>query len=402
MPRKSNTPLSSRTARATLERRDKPHRVEVIPGKVRLGWRSTSSAWIGYFYVGDGKYDTVALGAKADDRLNPTGADILNYEQAVDKVRKLYAERQAGSSELTIAAALDAYEKDLETRGGDTGNVTRVKMHLGNLASKLVAKVETKDLRRWRDGLTSNLAAATVNRTCNGLMAALNLAADLDKTVGSNREAWRTGIKAIPDAEESNNVILSEPVVRTLIENAASQGDEFQLLVDVLATTGARYSQAANLQVRDLQDADEKPRLTMPVSRKGRGTKQVTHRSIPISESLATRLRKAADGRPQTGALLRKKSGEPWRKSDHSRLFARVVKAAGLDPAEVTIYALRHSWIVRQILAGVPARVVAAAADTSIAMIEKTYSANISDHSDELLRASVLDVSTPMQKPAVA
>ena len=39
----------------------------------------------------------------------------------------------------------------------------------------------------------------------------------------------------------------------------------------------------------------------------------------------------------------------------------------------MTIYALRHSNIVRQLLAGVPIRVVAVNHDTSIVMIEKTY-----------------------------
>jgi hypothetical protein len=49
------------------------------------------------------------------------------------------------------------------------------------------------------------------------------------------------------------------------------------------------------------------------------------------------------------------------------------VKEAGEDVSEVTIYAL-HSNIVRQLLAGVPTRVVALNHDTSVAMIEKTYS----------------------------
>ena len=48
-----------------------------------------------------------------------------------------------------------------------------------------------------------------------------------------------------------------------------------------------------------------------------------------------------------------------WKKSDHTRPFARAVKAVGEDPEQVTMYALRHSSIVRQLLAGVPIRVVA-------------------------------------------
>src|SRR5262249_45042521 len=81
----------------------------------------------------------------------------------------------------------------------------------------------------------------------------------------------------------------------------------------------------------------------------------------------------------------------PWRKSDHSRPFARTVQQSGLDPAEVTIYALRHSSIVRHLLAGVPVRVVAANHDTSVVMIERNYSRYISDHADALARAALLE-----------
>jgi hypothetical protein len=59
------------------------------------------------------------------------------------------------------------------------------------------------------------------------------------------------------------------------------------------------------------------------------------------------------------------------------------------------MYALRHSSIVRQILAGVPIRVVAVNHDTSIAMLERTYSRHIGDHSDALARIALLDTTEP-------
>jgi hypothetical protein len=83
----------------------------------------------------------------------------------------------------------------------------------------------------------------------------------------------------------------------------------------------------------------------------------------------------------------------PWKKSDHSRRFARTVEATGLDPNEVTINALRHSSIVRQLLAGVPLRVVAVNHDTSVVMIERTYSRHIGDHADALARGALLDTT---------
>ena len=74
---------------------------------------------------------------------------------------------------------------------------------------------------------------------------------------------------------------------------------------------------------------------------------------------------------------------------------------AGLDPSEVTIYALRHSGIVRQILAGVPIRVVAVNHDTSIGMLEHTYSRYIGDHSDALARQALLDTTVPSNNNVV-
>jgi hypothetical protein len=56
------------------------------------------------------------------------------------------------------------------------------------------------------------------------------------------------------------------------------------------------------------------------------------------------------------------------------------------------MYALRHSSIVRQLLAGVPIRVIAVAHDTSIQMIERSYSGRIVDHTDALVRGALLNI----------
>jgi hypothetical protein len=99
--------------------------------------------------------------------------------------------------------------------------------------------------------------------------------------------------------------------------------------------------------------------------------------------------------RPRPVAPPPRPAEERWGKSEHNRPFARITSRAGLDPKEVTIYALRHSSIVRQLLDNVPLRIVAANHDTSVAMIERTYSAFISDHSDAVVRRTLLDTSTP-------
>jgi len=242
------------------------------------------------------------------------------------------------------------------------------------------------ELRDWRDGLRRR--PASINRICTVLKAALNLTASKDIRLSSR--AWEVGLATIPDAEEARNVILRDAEVLALIGEARAYGTEFGLLVEVAAITGARISQIHRLEVQDLQFGNA-PRLMMPASRKGKGLKKVMRRPVPISRELAAGLAAAIDGQASTAPLLVKPSGEAWKKSDHSRPFARIARRAGLNPSEVTLYALRHSSIVRQLLAGVPIRVVAVNHDTSVLMIERTYSRHIGDHADALARAALLD-----------
>jgi len=61
----------------------------------------------------------------------------------------------------------------------------------------------------------------------------------------------------------------------------------------------------------------------------------------------------------------------------------------------ITLYSLRHSSIVRALLANVPARVVAALHDTSLQMLEATYSAFISEFGDSIARKSLLEIAPP-------
>jgi hypothetical protein len=166
---------------------------------------------------------------------------------------------------------------------------------------------------------------------------------------------------------------------RRLIAAAYEHSQQFGLLVEAAAVTGARYSQIARLEYPDLPRGDA-PRLMIPASHKGEGQQAIIRRPVPIGAGLASRLVEAAKGRT---ARLTKSSGEPRRKSDHARPFQRIATRCGLDPDEVTIYALRHTRIVRQIKANVPIRIVAVSHDTSVSTIERHYSAEIADFADE-------------------
>jgi integrase len=398
--------LETTEARKRLPVSKKPIFAAKIGRGLTLGYRRNKTAGTWVVRVADGKGGNwIAVIGTADDLAPADNEGILDFWQAQDHARARARRGKVDDGDdgrpATIAEALDRYLADLKIRGGDVGNVARVKAHLpAGLAGKSVTLATTRELRSWRDGLADGLAPATVNRTTNALKAALNLAADQDERIGSRR-AWETGLASIHDAEESRNVILDEPAIRRIIAEANAHSVQFGLLAETAAVTGARVSQIGRIEVQDLQDRRSDPRLMMPGSRKGRGEKKISRRPVPIPAGLAAKLRNTAGGRPAAAPLLTKPSGEPWKKSDHSRLFARAAKSAGLDPDEVTIYALRHSSIVRQILAGVPVRVVAVNHDTSVAMIERTYSRYIGDHADALARKALLDIAAPPSSSVV-
>jgi len=391
--------LETRTARLKLAIAKKPHWARIGHG-IALGYRRNQGPGTWSVRVakgrGRGRGHWTQVIAAADDFDEANAGTVLNFWQAQDKARALgLATRQGGddSGKLgTVTEALDAYEAELKARGGDLGNVKRIRFHLpGSLAAKTLATLAARDFKSWRAALTkAELSPAAINRSNAVLKAALNLGAQQDERV-VNARAWQRALANIPEATEARNVVLDDAMVRAVVESAYRVDAAFGMLVEVAAVSGARVSQLARLEVADLQAARSDPRLMMPTSRKGRGRK-VERRPVPIPASLAIRLLADVQGRPANAPLLVKPSGDRWRKSDHLRLVRRVVADLDLD-ASVTLYALRHSSITRQLLAGTPIRLVAALHDTSVAMIERTYSRYITDHSDTLARRALLDLS---------
>jgi integrase len=188
----------------------------------------------------------------------------------------------------------------------------------------------------------------------------------------------------------ARNVILPDETVRALIAEAYRLDVAIGLLVEVLAVTGCRTSQAARLDIGDLQG----DRLMMPSSAKGRVSKQHNRVPLPIPAGLGARLQQAAAGRPADEPLLTGPRRGRWLSTALRERFAAAAKAAGCDPS-ATPYALRHSAIVRELLANVPLRIVAATHDTSVPMIERNYSKHIASFSDAVQRRTLLDTDVP-------
>jgi integrase len=375
--------LETRTARLKLDPRKKPYTAQIAPG-IQLAYRRNKGAgvWSVKAPFGLKKF------AIADDLEDANGESVMTYWQALDKARAL-ARAGEGSSDalVTVKEAVDNYEADLAARGAQLDNATAIRRNLPDtLAAKPVALLSEKELRTWRNGIVKRgLKPASADRVARVFKAALHLAASDDPRI-INVNAWRNGLKRLPDGDTARNVILSDKAVSAVVRACYDDEDQLGLFIETLACTGARESQVLRIDVFDLQDDRDDPRLMMPSSRKGRNRK-IQRKPLPISPRLAAVLRQAAAGR-----------------APHARLFDRIrnlserfriaTKHLSLD-AETTPYALRHSSIVRMLLNGVPVRVVASHHDTSVEMIEKHYSRYITEVSDDLTRRTLLDFGTP-------
>ena len=184
-----------------------------------------------------------------------------------------------------------------------------------------------------------------------GLNAALNVQKRRDPKLVNT---WSAGL-TLHDTYVAREAGLSDQQVVAIVAESGGIDPAFGLYVETHAVTGARTSQIAKLKVVDLQHADSAThRLMMPSSVKGRGRRQVRHVPVPITPALARKLKAAAAGRGPNEPLLLRADGEPWRprSADHRLLFMEAAKRAGA-PAATMIW-LRHSSIIRALIAGTP------------------------------------------------
>jgi integrase len=395
-PRLRKFSFESASARSKLKPQKKPYRHRLGPGRW-LAYRRNEGpgTWSGIGVDARGKEWLKKIGV-ADDYEPADGARILTFAQAIDIARKLAPDREAGSADqpVTLKSALAVYAADLKGRGAGAYNARWALVHASaSLLNKPIALIDVAEWRRWRDSLSATLAPASVNRLTRTVLAALNLAAECNTHITSH--PWRIGLRALSDAQQSRNVILSDDQVRAFIAAAYALDESLGLFVDVAANSGARPSQIARLEVGDLRAAEAK--VTMPRSGKGggrlRSRKKVERVSVPITTTLAARLKAAAAGRSLDAPLLLMRDGQGWGDvpfTHYRKPVREIVSAIGLDPNVVSLYALRHSSIVRQLLVNTPIRIIGATHDTSVNQIERTYSRYISEHSDQLSRRGLL------------
>ena len=153
-----------------------------------------------------------------------------------------------------------------------------------------LARVTATDLARWRRGLPAALKPATINRLLNDVKACLRAAVerhwrDLPATIGKEIEV---GLRSVPNAERPRHALLTDSDIRRAIDAAYGVDPDLGALVLVLAAIGARFSQAAQITVADVQPTAE--RIMVPTSAKGKGTKTRTRIAFPVGKDVIDRL----------------------------------------------------------------------------------------------------------------
>ncbi len=348
-----------------------------------------------------------AAGELAAAKKIPT---VLLAVEAYADMRKARAGRGADQAEgppAATGAALEIHKPRAVKGAGSQGSL---KLHVTNdpvFAKVQLAKLEAQNIEDWRASLPQDLKPSSKNRILNDLRAALNAAAAkyrrqlpahilAEIKLGTKAEA----ITSSPPRRQ----LLTDEQVRAVVEAAfeVDPSGDFGRLVLLAASTGARFSQLANLLVIDFQYVNI--RLMMPSSRKGKNRQPGARAAVPVGMDVMQRVLPAVEGRDENEPLLLRwsyrQTGGPgnwikdkrqaWgRASEVDELWSKAVAIAGL-PADTIMYALRHSSIVRALKKNLPVRLVGALHDTSVEMIEKHYAAYIIDMTEEMARQTVL------------
>lgn len=426
MGRAKSFEIDTPAKRSRLAPRRNPYWANVGGGRggVSLGYRrplAGRGAWIAKTTAGGGRAEE-RLGF-ADDEAGDL--DSLSFKGAVAAAIDWSSRQQAAAEEAgkgqrqrpTVRAAVEEYLAQRMPRPG--ARKSKAKGRLGKhvlsdpaFAGLGLHKLRAVHIHEWRERLAQGdtggtLLPSSINRLLNDLRAALNAAA-LKHRRGLPAHIFQeisVGTKAVEAATQARRQLLSDDQVRRAIDAAFRVDDsgDFGRLVLLLASTGARHSQVARLDVADLQVPLS--RVMMPGSRKGRHRREKPPIAVPISDDVVGKLLAVTKGRAPDSPLLerwgfRKTGRKTCERTTRRRWgpayevdvwWPQVVKLAGL-PQGTVMYALRHSSIVRGLRAMLPVRLVASLHDTSVEMIEQHYAAFIVDMTEDLARRAVLSV----------
>lgn len=417
--------LETREARSRLPGQLKPHWRTLRPGQLHLGYcrrhKGNAGFWTVRTYLGardvGSPYRVERLPGVADDFEDANGLTVLSYSEAQDRALARQNASQGARGPLTVADAVADYLNylKLEKRTGADAEQRAKALIIPDLGAVKVAELSTARLLRWREDLAARPARnrrmpitedekrarrATVNRTLTILKGALNRA--FKHGLVDDDLAWRR-LKPFEKVHSARPGHLNVSEAKRII-NTADAASGFRDLVRAALTTGCRYGELCNLEVRDFH----RGKITIRYSKSGKA------RDVVLNEEGIALFEELSAGRPRDDLLLPKigqetralvpvsddqSKGGPgeikkdridgrWGKSEQSRPMRDACIRARITPA-VGFHQLRHTWASLAVMAGMPLLVVARnLGHTDTRMVERHYGHLTESYVDEAIRAS--------------
>ena len=353
--------ITTRTARARLRVSRNLYWRTIVAGRLHIGYRREKVAGNGVWYsrLYDGKKYSVRRIGIADDLVEADGVSVLSFEEAQERA-KLTTET-VRKAKTTVADAIARYVAAARTRGAKTADEMAKKaarLILPELGDIPIAKLTTKKLNDWRDGLANSAASyrggserpssdrarrVTANKARTILIAALNHVFEEDEDEGLSDAAWKK-FKPFREGDAPKSRHLSAEEVGRIL-NAADAESGFRDLLRAGIETGARYGELTRLRVRDFANG----KIAIEVSKTGKP------RSIDITEDGVAFFTSISAGRSPDDLLLpNRRLGREWRKSEQNRPMLAACKAARIDPPINFYGATRHTYASLAVMNGMP------------------------------------------------
>lgn len=367
-------------ARARLEPRRSPYWANLERGRqvgFRLMVKGSRGTWLARAYDGE-TYKQQPLGDFG------SLAERERFDAAKRAAEEWFRHLDAGGSTTkgrTVRVVCEEYVEHLRQEKGD-GPADDAKKRFERLVNDdaigavPLEKLAPRHVAEWKRRTLVRGSRSGWNRNATALRAALNLSKRRREVTSD--AAWAEELRPFAGADGRRELYLSAADRRKLLAEAS---DEVRPFLQALALIPLRPGELAALKVDDL-DLRHKV-LRVPGGKTGR-------REVPLGDSAFAHLKACAQGQHPAAWLVRRASGDQWKKEawrDEVKLAAKGAKL----PAATVAYTLRHSVITDLVKGGLDLFHVAKLAGTSVSMIEKNYGQLQKEHAraalEQLARA---------------
>jgi integrase len=334
--------LKSPTSRRSIPIGPKLHRSYIRKG-LYLGYRKskTTTSWFARRWKSEIKDELTQFLGVTDDVLPANDVGVLSHDQAVEHAKKWFDEEQAKELDTIVVEKtysvrnlMTDYQKFLKDDGCKSLRQTKstIEKHiLPTLGEIPLHKLNHRQVKTWLNNLVESAprSKATGNRIWNTLRAALNFGYKEGKV--SHKRAW----DKVQSFKAASKPRIVETTLDDLQELVAACLPHFQQLVKGAILTGCRYSELANLRVRNFYPNTQQIHIE--------DSKNDHERMVPLNEEGVVLFEELTAHRKPDEFMFQKSTGQPWHPSDQIRpMYAALARSGITKP--ITFHQLRHGF----------------------------------------------------------